>query len=205
MCSPSRPLLTETTQNSLDAMIGSDALIPADLIADLAKSAKLRPLFHPADAAPERGYAPSQALADLRPLPRSDAPVPRLVISPRCAVTVDHTVPLPRRRSDARVEPQIPLPPSSFDQNLLGLARSAVARRHRHTRTSPSEQTYVTTPGSALLFPSLCTPTGALDPTPQRSRCTDRDAMMPKRRRTRAQHRTNYIATQRRRNRRSAR
>ena len=66
--------------------------------------------------------------------------------------------------------------------------------------TAPSGHTYVTTPGSALLFPSLCTPTGALDPTPQRSRCTDRAAMMPRRRRTRAQNRTNYIATQRRRN-----
>ena len=30
--------------------------------------------------------------------------------------------------------------------------------------TSPSGQTYVTTPGSALLFPSLCVPTGALEP-----------------------------------------
>ena len=31
---------------------------------DLAASAKLRPLVHPADAPPERGYTPSQALAD---------------------------------------------------------------------------------------------------------------------------------------------
>ena len=46
------------------SMIGSDALIPPELIADLAKSAKLRPLVHPADAPPERGYTPSQALAD---------------------------------------------------------------------------------------------------------------------------------------------
>jgi hypothetical protein len=46
------------------AMIGADALIPAELIAELAKSAKLRPLVHPADAPPEAGYLPSQALAD---------------------------------------------------------------------------------------------------------------------------------------------
>jgi hypothetical protein len=32
--------------------------------------------------------------------------------------------------------------------------------------TSPSRKTYVTTPGSALLFPSLCAPTGDL-PAPQ--------------------------------------
>ena len=74
------------------SMIGSDALIPAELIADLAKSAKLRPLFHPADAAPERGYAPSQSLADFvrcRDLtcrfPGCDKP------AVRC--DLDHTVP----------------------------------------------------------------------------------------------------------------
>ena len=50
--------------NAPGSMIGSDALLPAELIAELAKSAKLRPLIHPADAPPERGYAPSQALAD---------------------------------------------------------------------------------------------------------------------------------------------
>jgi len=69
--------------------------------------------------------------------------------------------------------------------------------------TSPSGQTYVTAPGSALLFPSLCVPTGTLtppDPHATRLRCVDRAAMMPKRRRTRAQNRANYVATQRRHN-----
>ncbi|MGH3578994.1 MAG: HNH endonuclease signature motif containing protein, partial [Mycobacterium sp.] len=69
--------------------------------------------------------------------------------------------------------------------------------------TSPSRQTYVTTPGSALLFPSLCAPTGALtppDPAPT-DRCVDRAALMPKRRRTRAQNRASYIAAERRQNR----
>src|SRR5271156_6316086 len=46
------------------SMIGSDALVPAELVAELARSAKLRPLIHPADAPPEAGYTPSQALAD---------------------------------------------------------------------------------------------------------------------------------------------
>src|ERR1700730_12905927 len=52
------------TAQTHGSMIGSDALIPPELIEDLAKSAKLRPLVHPADAPPERGYTPSQALAD---------------------------------------------------------------------------------------------------------------------------------------------
>ena len=61
---------------------------------------------------------------------------------------------------------------------------------------SPAGKTYVTTPGSALLFPSLCAPTGDLPPVdPQRNHFGDRTAMMPKRRRTRAQdRRRNHVA-----------
>jgi hypothetical protein len=33
-------------------------------VAELARSAKLRPLIHPTDAPPKAGYTPSQALAD---------------------------------------------------------------------------------------------------------------------------------------------
>jgi hypothetical protein len=67
--------------------------------------------------------------------------------------------------------------------------------------TSPAGQTYITTPGSAFLFPSLCAPTGALDPIPRRPHRTDHTAMMPKRRRTRAQNRARYVADERRHNR----
>jgi hypothetical protein len=66
---------------------------------------------------------------------------------------------------------------------------------------SPSGQTYVTAPGSALLFPNLCAPTGMLRrPQPERSQraCPDRTAMMPNRRRTRAQNRAARINTERR-------
>jgi len=63
--------------------------------------------------------------------------------------------------------------------------------------TSPSGQTYVTTPGSALLFPSLCLSTGGLpapEADPPLDYCGERTAMMPKRRRTRSQNRANRIA-----------
>lgn len=46
------------------SFIGDDVLIPPELLAELARSARLRPLVHPMDAAPEKGYVPSQALAD---------------------------------------------------------------------------------------------------------------------------------------------
>jgi hypothetical protein len=68
--------------------------------------------------------------------------------------------------------------------------------------TSPSGDTYITTPGSALLFPSLCQPTGDFDipqPSPD-DRCGERTAMMPTRRRTRAQNRAQRIAAERRQN-----
>ena len=70
--------------------------------------------------------------------------------------------------------------------------------------TSPSGRTYVTTPGSALLFPSLCQSTGdapAPKAHPPLQYCGERTAMMPKRRRTRAQNRLSRIASERRQNR----
>ena len=66
--------------------------------------------------------------------------------------------------------------------------------------TAPSGPTYITTPGSALLFPNLCAPTGMLDTIPERPHHGDRTARMPTRRRTRAHNRAHYIATERRRN-----
>jgi hypothetical protein len=70
--------------------------------------------------------------------------------------------------------------------------------------TSPAGHTYVTTPGSALLFPSVCLSTGGF-PAPETDvapdYCGERTAMMSKRRRARAQNRAHRIATERRQNR----
>ncbi|OCB34968.1 hypothetical protein A5676_25275 [Mycobacterium malmoense] len=67
----------------------------------------------------------------------------------------------------------------------------------------PDGHTYVTTPGSALLFPTLCAPTGdpPLPPAPAAERCGQRTAMMPLRTRTRAQNRAQRIDTERHHNR----
>jgi Domain of unknown function (DUF222)/HNH endonuclease len=181
------------------SLIGSDALVPAELIAELARSAKLRPLTHPADLPPESGYTASRTLADFvrcRDLtcrfPGCDRP------AVRC--DVDHTVPY----ADGG---------PTHASNLKALCR------HHHLLktfwgwrdqqlpdgtviwTSPSGQTYITTPGSAVLFPTLGVPTGALDAIGDRRRSADRTAMMPKRRYTRAQNRAHYIASERRHNR----
>ena len=70
--------------------------------------------------------------------------------------------------------------------------------------TLPGGHTYITTPGSALLFPTLCPPTGEL-PAPQADppadRCGERTARMPLRTRTRTQRRAARIATERNHNR----
>ncbi|GJP28505.1 hypothetical protein NJB18091_12530 [Mycobacterium marinum] len=69
----------------------------------------------------------------------------------------------------------------------------------------PDGHTYVTTPGSALLFPNLCVPTGELPPIvgTAGSPRAGRAARMPTRARTRAQNRANRIDTERRCNRRA--
>ncbi len=183
-------------------MIGSDALLPAELIAELAKSAKLRPLIHPADAPPERGYAPSQALADFVRCRDLTCRFPGCD-KPAVGGDLDHTIP----HADGG-----PTHASNLKSlcRLHHLIKTFWGWRDQQLPdgtliwTSPSGQTYITTPGSALLFPSLCAPT-PMTVAPvlisARSQCASRAAMMPRRRRTRAENRAKYIATERRRNR----
>jgi hypothetical protein len=184
------------------SMIGSDALIPADLIAWLAKSAKVRPLIHPRDAAPEPRYVPSQSLTDFvrcRDLtcrfPGCDRP------TMRC--DLDHTIPHadggPTHAANLKCLCRLHhLIKTFWNWSDQQLADGTLIW------TSPAGQTYVTTPGSALLFPSLSAPTPMTDPPVSISspvQCANRTAMMPKRRRTRAQNRAKYVAAERRLNR----
>ncbi|OBI41504.1 hypothetical protein A5707_07220 [Mycobacterium kyorinense] len=187
--------------SAMASQIGADGLIPPELVAELAKTSKLVPLVHPGDAPPEPGYVPSKALADFvrcRDLtcrwPGCDRP------AGEC--DLDHTIPYavggPTHASNLKCycrthhlvktfwgwrEQQLP------DGTLI--------------LTSPSGRTYVTTPGSALLFPSLCHSTGgipAIEADLPDEYCGERTAMMPKRRRTRAQNRAHRIAAERRQN-----
>ncbi len=45
-------------------VVETNELIPAELVAELARNARLRPLYDPTSAPPETGYRPSQKLAD---------------------------------------------------------------------------------------------------------------------------------------------
>jgi Domain of unknown function (DUF222) len=180
----------------------ADGLVSPELIAELAAEANLVPLVHPVDAAPEPGYVPSKKLADFvrcRDLtcrwPGCDHPA--------FDCDIDHTVPYadggPTHASNLKCYCRTHHLVKTFwgwrDQQLPD---------GTVILNSPAGKTYVTTPGSALLFPSLCQSTGAIpaietdQPAYYRA---DRTAMMPKRTRTRAQHRGSYIATERRQNR----
>ncbi|HWF27450.1 MAG TPA: HNH endonuclease signature motif containing protein [Mycobacterium sp.] len=177
---------------------GHEGLIPAELIAELAKSATLQPLIPPAGAEPH--YTPSAKLAayvrarDLTcRAPGCDRP------ATHC--DIDHTIP---HAAGGATHPS----------NL-----KCLCRLHHLLKTFwgwcdqqlpdgtviwtlPDGHTYVTTPGSALLFPTLCALTGDAPTTARRiDRCGDRTAMMPLRTATRAQNRAHRIATERRHNR----
>jgi hypothetical protein len=185
----------EGNASSPGSMVGADALIPAELVAELARSATVRPLIHPADAPPERGYTPSRALADFIRCRDLTCRFPGCD-EPATSCDLDHTIP----HGDGG---------PTHASNL-----KALCRRHHLLKTfwgwqdrqlpdgtviwtSPGGQVFITTPGSALLFPTLCTPTSTLSPGPHRPQCAARTAKMPTRRRTRAQNRAHYIAAQR--------
>jgi Domain of unknown function (DUF222) len=182
--------------------VGADGLITPELVAELAMSAKLVPLIHPGDAPPEPGYAPSKALADFvrcRDLtcrwPGCDRPA--------MDCDVDHTIPYAQGGPTHPSNLKCYCRTHHLVKTFWGWAEQQLPDGTL-ILTSPAGHTYVTTPGSALLFPSLCRSTGAL-PAPEADLPLDywgeRTAMMPRRRRARTQNRAHRIATERRQNR----
>jgi hypothetical protein len=72
--------------------VGADGLLTPELIQELAASAKLVPLIHPAGAPPEKGYVPSKALADF--VRRRDLTCrPPGCDRPAIGCDIDHTIP----------------------------------------------------------------------------------------------------------------
>ncbi len=177
-------------------LVGGGTL-PAPLLAELiGAGAALRPVHHPANAAPEPGYRPSAALARFIRCRDMTCRFPGCDRPAECA-DIDHTVPYPFG----------PTHPSNL---------KCLCRKHHLLKTfwtgwrdkqwpdgtivwtSPTGQTYTTRPGSRLLFPSLCLPTGELptaaNPSPVSGQ---RGIMMPTRRRTRVQDRGRRIDAER--------
>jgi hypothetical protein len=182
--------------------VGADELITPELITELAKSAKLVPLIHPGDAPPENGYVPSKALADFvrcRDLtcrwPGCDRPA--------VGCDIDHTIPYSQGGATHASNLKCYCRIHHLVKTFWGWQEKQLPDATL-ILTSPAGHTYVTTPGSALLFPSLCRHTGgipAAEADPLLDYCAERTAMMPKRARTRVQNRAARIATERRHNR----
>ncbi|KAA0100798.1 HNH endonuclease [Mycolicibacterium sp. P1-18] len=180
-------------------LVGFDGLIPAEVIAELARSARIRPLVHPRDASAEPGYVPSRALAEFVRLRDLTCRFPGCAV-PAAACDLDHVVPHgaggPTHASNL-----------SCKCRTHHLLKTFWGWRDEQLPdgtliwTAPNGSRYVTHPGSALLFPSLCAPTGAIDVVrPDESRCGDRTMMMPRRRRTRARDRSAAVTAERHRN-----
>ncbi|WP_090600660.1 HNH endonuclease signature motif containing protein [Mycobacterium lentiflavum] len=175
-----------------------DGIIPAEIVRELTKTAKLQPIT--AAMAAESGYLPSRPLADFVRARDLTCRAPGCD-RPAIECDIDHTVP----HGDGG---------ATHPSNL-----KCLCRKHHLLKTFwgwrdqqlpdgtviwtlPGGHTRVTTPGSALLFPALC---AGVDPPPvvalPDTRCDNRDAMMPTRTHTRAQNRTARIATERQHNR----
>ncbi|MBB3605647.1 hypothetical protein FHT40_005334 [Mycolicibacterium sp. BK556] len=177
-------------------VLGSDTLIPGELLIELAKQARLSPLIHPADLSAEPGHRPSRGLADFiraRDLtcrgPGCDKP------ATQC--DLDHTIPHgPTHAGNVKcLCRRCHILKTFWGWRDKQLADGTVIW------TLPGNQTYVTTPGSALLFPSLMAPTPAPEARPATEADGDRTVRMPRRNTTRAQNRAKYIAAERSRNR----
>jgi hypothetical protein len=181
-------------------VLGGEGLITAEMVAELAKNAQLQPLIPPADV-PEPRYIPSAKLADFVRSRDVTCRAPGCD-HPAFDCDLDHTI--------------------AYDDGGWTHASNlkALCRKHHLLKTFggwrdkqlpdgtviwllPDGHTYVTMPGSALLFPNLCMPTGDLPPAETDSPieyCGDRNTMMPKRCRTRRQDRADRVAAERRRN-----
>ncbi|MGO9927511.1 MAG: DUF222 domain-containing protein [Mycobacterium sp.] len=171
--------------------------VPAPTVAELIRGgAKVRPVRHRAEAPPEPGYRPS---AELERFIRCRDMTCRFPGCDRPAefADIDHTIPYPLGPTHA--------------SNLKCLCRKHHLLKtfwtgwhdQQHpdgtiTWTSPTGHTYLTRPGSRLLFPALCLPTGQLLAVPITNQPSgQRCVMMPRRHRTRAQDRAHRIDAER--------
>jgi len=183
-------------------VVGGTA-VPVNVLADLAARgiAELRPVIHPGDSPPEPRYRPSAALATFVRCRDLTCRFPGCEC-PADFCDIDHTIPYD-------------LGGPTHASNL-----KALCRKHHLLKTfwcgtsgwrdeqlpdgtviwvAPTEHTYRTQPGSRLLVPELCRPTGTLNLSRPQSGSANRGAMMPRRRRTRANDRHCRVMAERRR------
>ena len=175
--------------------------LPAETVRDLATRARVRPL-KPADKfTAEPQYRPSTALAEFIRARDLCCRFPGCEV-PAEFCDIDHSVAWaaggPTHPSNIHLKCRAHHLLKTFWCGENGWAE----QQHPDGTivfTSPSGRTYTTTPGGALFFPDLATPTETLtvahaDPPPDNP---GRTLMMPTRQRTRAAERTARIAWER--------
>jgi hypothetical protein len=183
------------------AFVIGGGVLPTPLLAATLERATVREVHHPGQAPPEPRYTPSRSLADFvrcRDLtcrfPGCDKPAD--------VCDLDHTVPYPIGCTHASNLKCL----CRFHHLLKTFWCGRGGWRDRQQAdgtviwTSPTGHTYTTKPGSALLFPTLCLPTGDLWP-PEHDPVVEPDGravMMPRRRRTRAENLARRIEAERR-------
>ncbi|MEV3904841.1 DUF222 domain-containing protein [Mycobacterium sp. NPDC050551] len=185
---------------SVASLVHNDGLLPPEQLTGLAENAATRPLIHPGDAPPEPRYTPSRNLAEFVRCRDMGCRFPGCDV-PAFSTDIDHTVPYsqggPTQASNLKCLCRL--------HHLIKTFWGWRDQQHRDGTviwTSPAGQTYTTRPGSALLFPYLCTPTAAAVFTPRPDDpCGERTAMMPTRQRTRAQNKAARVAAERQQNR----
>lgn len=177
--------------------IHGEGTVPAEVVRELSKSAKLQPLKTPFGLPAEAGYQPSRALAEFVRARDLTCRAPGCD-RPATLCDIDHTVP----HGDGG---------ATHASNLKCLCRLHHLLKTfwgwRDTQsvdgtviwTTPSGRTYVTMPGSALLFPQLSAPTGELPPPAAKvdDRAGERVALMPTRTKSRSQYRAARIRAER--------
>lgn len=181
------------------AVVGMDGLLPGEMVAELAASARVRSLTPPGDAAAEAGYVPSRGLAAFVRARDMTCRFPGCSV-PATRCDVDHVIPWAVGGPTQAANLSCKCRTHHLLKTFWGWRDEQLADATL-IWTSPDGQRYVTHPGSAILFPGLCAPTGApARRAPGIRRCGDRSVMMPRRQRTRTAQRASDVTAERRRN-----
>ena len=176
-------------------LTGRGGIVPTPLLAELiASGATVRHLRRPATE-PEPGYRPSTALEEFVRVRDMTCRFPHCD-TPAEFCDIDHTIPWPLGPTHASN-----LKCVCRKNHLLKTFWDGWSDRQFPDGTvewtSPTGKTYITHPGSRILFPHWNITTATLPPPPPTDPSPARTLMMPTRRRTRAQQRAYRIKCER--------